>query len=85
MRTPVFMGKNGEIYNVGSDNYFSNLKLAKTILDMLEKPDSLIKFIADRKGHDKKYALDCSKIKKELGWKEETSFSTGLKKILKKT
>jgi len=65
----LFEGVLGEVYNVGGSNEISNIDIAKMILDILKKPYSMIKFTADRLGHDRRYAIDDSKTKKELGWK----------------
>lgn len=70
-------GKLGEAYNVGANNEIPNIEVAHNIVDLLEKPRSLIKFVEDRLGHDKRYALDCSKIK-ELGWKPQHDFGEAL-------
>jgi dTDP-glucose 4,6-dehydratase len=67
----------GEVYNVGANNEVQNIDIAETIVDRLEKPRSLIKFVADRLGHDKRYALDCGKIH-SLGWKPEKDFKQSL-------
>lgn len=61
-------GKPGEIYNIGGDHELSNLELVKTILRIIRKPESLIKFVKDRPGHDRRYAVNSSKIRSELGW-----------------
>jgi dTDP-glucose 4,6-dehydratase len=75
-------GKSGEVYNVGSDNEWPNLKIVKKILSLLGKPESLITFVKDRPGHDRRYSIDSSKIKNELGWRPETSFDRGLKETI---
>jgi len=71
-------GPIGERYNIGSSNEIDNLSLVKLILDRMGKPHSLISFVEDRKGHDLRYAMNSSKIRKELGWKPKTSFDKGL-------
>ena len=78
----VRKGKAGEIYNVGGKNEKSNLEVVKFILQELGKPESLITFIKDREGHDLRYALDCSKIKEELGWEPKCNFEKELKKTI---
>jgi dTDP-glucose 4,6-dehydratase len=76
-------GKDGETYNIGGNNEWTNLQIAETILDMLNKPKSLIQFVKDRPGHDRRYAIDATKINKELGWKPKTDFYDGLKQTIK--
>ncbi|MHC4351068.1 MAG: GDP-mannose 4,6-dehydratase, partial [Planctomycetota bacterium] len=61
-------GRPGEIYNIGGDNERSNLELTKTILDLLDQDDDMIEPVADRPGHDRRYAIDANKIATELGW-----------------
>ena len=75
-------GKNGEIYNVGGNNEKQNIEIIKQILPELRKPESLIKFVEDRKAHDKRYAIDFSKISNELDWKPTTDFQEGIKKTI---
>ena len=75
-------GRIGEIYNIGGHNERKNIDIVKLICRELDKPESLIKFVADRKGHDLRYAIDPSKIHKELGWYPETSFEIGIKKTV---
>lgn len=84
-------GKNGETYNIGSRNEQQNINLVKTICTILDnlKPrtdgklySELINFVNDRAGHDWRYAIDCSKIEKELNWKAQTSFEEGLLKTI---
>jgi dTDP-glucose 4,6-dehydratase len=70
-------GKVGEAYNVGANNEVQNITVAERIVDLLEKPKSLIKFVPDRLGHDKRYAVDCKKIH-ALGWKPEKKFEKAL-------
>jgi dTDP-glucose 4,6-dehydratase len=75
-------GKSGEIYNVGTNNEKTNLELVNLILDIMEKPKSLIRFVTDRPAHDRRYALDASKIECELGWRPNTSFEEGVRKTI---
>ena len=75
-------GRAGEVYNVGSRNEWSNLDLVRFICRQLHKPESLITFVADRKGHDRRYAIDGGKIERKLGWKPEVSFEEGLKRTI---
>ena len=74
----VRKGREGEVYNIGGHNERSNLEVVKTILRALNKPESLIRFVKDRPGHDRRYAMDPTKIETELGWKPEYTFDTGI-------
>ncbi len=76
-------GGNGEIYNIGSGEERKNIEVVKAILDLMGKPHSLIEFVKDRPGHDFRYALDFSKIKKETGWKPTVGFEEGIEKTVK--
>ena len=76
-------GRPGEIYNVGGHNEMQNLHIVKLICKELGKPKSLITYVKDRKGHDKRYAIDPTKIHNELGWLPETKFADGIKKTIK--
>ncbi len=76
-------GTEGEIYNIGGHNEKSNLDVVKIILKELGKPESLISYVADRKGHDLRYAINPDKIHRELGWLPETSFEEGIRKTIK--
>jgi dTDP-glucose 4,6-dehydratase len=71
-------GKEGELYNIGGRSERANLTVAKTILDRLGKPHSLLRFVTDRPGHDRRYAMDFSKIERELGWRPSVSFEEGI-------
>jgi dTDP-glucose 4,6-dehydratase len=71
-------GKPGEIYNIGSGNEKTNLELIHKLLELLDKPQSLIQFVTDRPAHDRRYALDCTKIATALGWKPAYSFEKAL-------
>ena len=66
----IHKGKEGEVYNVGGHNERTNLEVVKTILKALNKPESLIKFVTDRPGHDMRYAIDPTKLETELGREE---------------
>ncbi len=70
--------KPGDLYNVSSGSPTPNLTVVKTILKLLDKPESLIRFVTDRPGHDRRYALDSSRLRKSLGWKPEVSFEQGM-------
>ncbi|HEX8638574.1 MAG TPA: dTDP-glucose 4,6-dehydratase [Pyrinomonadaceae bacterium] len=76
-------GKSGEIYNVGARNERRNIEVVESILDILGKPHSLIKFVNDRLGHDRRYAVDATKTETELGWKPQTSWEEGLRKTVR--
>lgn len=75
-------GKVGEVYNVGGHNERTNLEVVKTILKALGKPESLIKYVTDRPGHDMRYAIDPTKIETELGWKPTYTFDTGIERTI---
>ena len=75
-------GKPGEIYNVGSNNEKTNLEIVNTILESLDKPKKLITFVADRPGHDLRYAIDSSKSEKELEWNRTYTFENGIKETV---
>ena len=78
----IRQGKVGEIYNIGGHNERRNLDVVKTILKELGKPESLIHFVTDRPGHDRRYAIDPTKIHNELGWLPETKFEDGIKETV---
>ena len=72
-------GKTGEIYNIGGNNEWANIDVVKEILEQLGKPGSMIEFVKDRLGHDRRYAMDAGKIMKQLGWRPRYRFEKGLK------
>ncbi|HEX7898092.1 MAG TPA: GDP-mannose 4,6-dehydratase, partial [Planctomycetota bacterium] len=72
-------GKSGEVYNLGGGNERPNLEVAKSILKQLGKPESLLAYVKDRPGHDRRYALDSSKARKALGWTPKVAFAAGLR------
>lgn len=74
-------GKEGEVYNVGGGNECTNIEITKKVLALLKKPESLIKPVQDRQGHDRRYSLDCSKLK-AMGWKPAANFETELQKTV---
>lgn len=80
--TVLYKGKIGEIYNIRGNNERTNLEVVKTILQNIGKPESLIKFVQDRLGHDKRYSLDDTKIRTKLDWKPKMSFEEGIKKTI---
>lgn len=75
-------GTVGEVYNVGGHNEMKNIDIVKLICRTLGKPESLIQFVTDRKGHDRRYAIDPTKIHRELGWLPETKFADGIQKTI---
>lgn len=75
-------GKDGEVYNIGGNSERQNIEIVRLIIDKLGKSEDLIQFVKDRPGHDKRYAMDISKIKRELGWKPEYSFEEGIEKTI---
>jgi dTDP-glucose 4,6-dehydratase len=74
----LFAGKPGTVHNFGGNNEMANLDLVKMILDRLGKPYSLISFVPDRPGHDRRYAIDSSLAQRELDWNARRSFKQGL-------
>lgn len=79
----VRRGRVGEVYNIGGHNERSNMEVVKTILRYLEKPESLISYVEDRAGHDRRYAIDPAKIRRELGWLPKTGFDEGIAKTIR--
>lgn len=75
-------GTVGEVYNVGGHNEMKNIEIVKLICRTLGKPESLIQFVTDRKGHDRRYAIDPTKIHRDLGWLPETKFADGIQKTI---
>lgn len=75
----IHQGKTGEVYNIGGNNERTNLQMVKTILQELHKPESLITYVQDRLGHDRRYGIDPAKITRELGWKPKHNYETGIK------
>jgi len=75
-------GTVGEVYNIGGHNERTNLEVVKTVLKELGKPESLISYVTDRPGHDRRYAIDPAKIHRDLGWLPETTFDEGIKKTI---
>jgi len=78
----VHLGRNGEIYNVGGNNERQNIQIVRTILQALGKPETLIRFVADRLGHDRRYGIDATKISAELGWEPRYDFDTGIRNTI---
>lgn len=80
--TVINQGKAGEIYNIGGGNEIANITITKSILAMLGKPESLISFVKDRPGHDRRYSLDSAKLMK-LGWKPQADFDAAIEKTVR--
>jgi len=76
-------GKVGQVYNIGGHNEMKNIDIVKRILGLLGKPESLITYVTDRKGHDMRYAIDPAYIHQELGWLPETRFEDGIQKTVR--
>ncbi|MGG1553512.1 dTDP-glucose 4,6-dehydratase [Paenibacillus ferrarius] len=76
-------GVDGEVYNIGGNNERTNIHIVKTILAQLGKPESLIQFVKDRPGHDRRYGIDASKITRELGWRPKHNFETGIEATIR--
>lgn len=72
----------GEIYNIGGNNEWANIDTAKLVLNLMDKPESLLTFVEDRKGHDQRYAIDSSKLQRDLGWSPRTSFEEGMRQTI---
>lgn len=79
----IHHGKSGEIYNIGGNNERTNIEVVKTILSLLGKPENLIQFVPDRPGHDRRYAMNSTKIRTQLGWKPKINFETGIHETVK--
>ena len=78
----IHKGRVGEVYNIGGHNEMKNIDIVKIICKALDKPESLITYVTDRKGHDMRYAIDPTKIHNELGWLPETMFKDGIQKTI---
>lgn len=75
-------GKAGEVYNIGGGNEWPNIEIVKLILRKVRKSEHLIRFVSDRPGHDRRYAIDFHKIERELGWKPSVDFSKGIEETI---
>lgn len=75
-------GRAGEVYNIGGRCERTNLELTQTLLRVMDKPESLIRYVKDRPGHDRRYAIDCSKMERELGWQPTVPFEEGLRETV---
>jgi dTDP-glucose 4,6-dehydratase len=80
--TVLEKGQFGEVYNIGGNNEWANINIVKKILELLGKSESLITYVKDRPGHDRRYAIDASKIKNELGWEPSYTFETGIQETI---
>lgn len=76
-------GKPGDVYNIGGNNEKTNLEITKFLLEFLGRDESLIQYVDDRLAHDRRYAIDASKIKRELGWEPSVNFTQGIEKTFK--
>lgn len=81
--TVLHEGRSGEVYNIGGESEKTNIEIVKLILDILGKPHSLIKYVKDRPGHDRRYAIDQTKIKEELGYETSMTFEKGMEETVK--
>ncbi len=81
--TVVHKGKIGEVYNIGGNNEKANIDIVKLVIDRLNKSEELIEYVADRPGHDRRYAIDNSKITRELGWQPKYTFEEGIEKTIR--
>lgn len=77
--TVLHKGRVGEVYNIGGNNEKANIEITKLLIKELGKDESSIKYVEDRLGHDRRYAIDSSKIQKELGWSPSVTFEEGIK------
>ena len=81
--TALEKGKSGQVYNIGGNSERKNIEIVKAILGLLNKPESLIKYVKDRPGHDRRYAIDPTKIRTELGWTPAHTFEQGLQETVR--
>ncbi len=80
--TPLEKGRPGAVYNIGGEAERCNIDIVKAILKLLSKPEKLIRFVADRPGHDRRYAMNAGKIREELGWVPAHTFERGLEETV---
>ncbi len=80
--TVLSKGKPGDVYNIGGNNEWKNIDIVKKVLEILNKSEDLITFVKDRPGHDRRYAIDASKIKNDLGWEPSLTFEVGIEKSI---
>jgi len=81
--TVLEKGQPGEVYNIGGNSERANIEITKLLIELLGKDESLMEFVPDRPGHDRRYAIDAAKIKNELGWEPQTDFTRGLKDTIR--
>lgn len=79
----IHKGVAGEVYNIGGNNEYANINIVKLILELLNKPESLIEYVEDRLGHDRRYAIDSTKIQQELNWKPQYKFENGIRETVR--
>ncbi len=79
----IAKGRIGQVYNIGGDNEQTNLEITKMLLEILYKDESMLEYVTDRLGHDRRYAIDASKIQNELGWQPQVDFMVGLQQTAK--
>lgn len=82
VETVMINGRPGQVYNIGASREMKNIDIVKLILAKLGKPESLIQYVKDRPGHDRRYAIDSSKIQSELGWKPEFDFEMAMEQTI---
>lgn len=75
-------GRAGDVYNVGGNNERTNIEIVQTILGLLDKPEHLMTFVEDRKGHDRRYGIDATKLREELGWEPQYAFDSGIRQTV---
>jgi dTDP-glucose 4,6-dehydratase len=80
--TVLHKGRDGEVYNIGGNNEKANIEIVKLIIESLGKSEDLIKYVKDRPGHDRRYAIDNTKITTELGWEPKYTFERGIKETI---
>jgi dTDP-glucose 4,6-dehydratase len=78
----IHQGKSGEVYNIGGNNERTNIHIVETVLQQLGKPTTLIQYVQDRLGHDRRYGIDPTKLQTELGWKPVHNFETGIQETI---
>ena len=76
-------GRVGEVYNFGAANERTNLEIVHGILEIMAKPETLIRFVSDRPGHDRRYAVDATKARRDLGWEARIGFDEGLRETVR--